>query len=349
MPTGDGLLLRIKPPLGRLSSVQARLVADLAAGGGSGIIELTVRGNLQLRGLVPRSARATASALVDAGLAAADPAAERRRNVIVSPLAAHDPAVAPGTLALAVEVEAAMAGAAGLSPKFCVTIDGGGALPLAYSGDIAVDLADPARVRVVTNPAPGGLRPRAMAVQRRDVGSVLAQLLTEDGGERAPRARPAAPPGVGFHRYGENGRYGESGAGAFGLAPPFGGADAPTLRRLADLADRFSDGILCLGPQRVILFGSVRAADAPGLASRAAAAGLIVDPDDPRLRVHACIGNRGCASGSVDARGDAARFARVPFAGTLHVSGCPKRCAHPGAATLTRVGENGRYRAERAA
>jgi precorrin-3B synthase len=77
--------------------------------------------------------------------------------------------------------------------------------------------------------------------------------------------------------------------------------------------------------------------------------GFIVDRDDPRLNVAACPGKPACARAWTPAQEDALRIAeaaRALLAGgaTIHVSGCPKGCAHPGAADLTLVGrENGSY------
>ncbi len=100
---------------------------------GNGTIELTGRGNLQVRGLAQDNVAPFAAAMVEAGLAHPDPAAESRRNVLVSPLAGDDPDVAAGTTPVAASIEAMLADGIGLerlSPKFCVLVDGGGALPL---------------------------------------------------------------------------------------------------------------------------------------------------------------------------------------------------------------------------
>jgi precorrin-3B synthase len=45
----------------------------------------------------------------------------------------------------------------------------------------------------------------------------------------------------------------------------------------------------------------------------------------------------------VPTRADAALLAAIGVAGTLHVSGCAKGCAHPATADITLVGEAGRY------
>ena len=54
MPSGDGLLIRVKPLGGRLSAAMLRTLAGIAASCGNGAIELTGRGNIQLRGLTRR-------------------------------------------------------------------------------------------------------------------------------------------------------------------------------------------------------------------------------------------------------------------------------------------------------
>eukprot|EP01034_Spumella_vulgaris_P010100 gene10100-12814_t len=75
--------------------------------------------------------------------------------------------------------------------------------------------------------------------------------------------------------------------------------------------------------------------------------GMIVDDRDPLLRIEACPGAPACASGTVDARGDARRLARLMaerrFGGTVHVSGCAKGCACSAPSDLVLVGEAGRY------
>jgi precorrin-3B synthase len=69
--------------------------------------------------------------------------------------------------------------------------------------------------------------------------------------------------------------------------------------------------------------------------------GFITRPDDPRRRIVACPGAPACASGFIAARAIAREIAETVaerWSGTIHVSGCPKGCAHPRAATLTIVG-----------
>jgi precorrin-3B synthase len=68
-----------------------------------------------------------------------------------------------------------------------------------------------------------------------------------------------------------------------------------------------------------------------------------VRTDDPRRYVVACAGAPACGSAALATRQLAPDIARLaaPFldgSATIHVSGCPKGCAHSGAAALTLAG-----------
>ncbi len=310
MATGDGLLVRVKPRGARLDSAALRTLADAAMRFGNGVVELTRRGNLQIRGLTANGVPGFAAAMVEAGLADPDPAIERRRIVIPPPLAGDDPAVPLDSLALTEEIERRVP--PGLPPKFCIAIDGGGVLAGTPAADIVID---------------------ARACTADTLPSVRRRMDNAVGTARGV-VQPARAPGsaIGFHPYA-----GES-QGAFGLGVPFGQTDAAGLRLLADLADRFGSAIR-ISPWRTVLLGQVAAGDVPGL--RAAAAGWVVDPADPRLGITACVGSPGCGQASVPARLDAARLAASGARGPLHVSGCAKGCAYAGGPVL--VGEAGRY------
>lgn len=82
MVSGDGLVLRIRPHGGRLLSDQARLIADLSQEHGNGLIDLTSRANMQLRGLDQAGHRAVIDALSGAGLI--DATAQANRSAMSS-------------------------------------------------------------------------------------------------------------------------------------------------------------------------------------------------------------------------------------------------------------------------
>jgi len=368
METGDGLLVRVHPPGARLASSAARALADAAARWGNGAIELTRRGNLQVRGLRLDGVAPFAAAVAAAGLADPNPARERRRVVIAPPLAGDDPGAAPA--GLAERIEAALADGPPLASKFCIAVDAGGVLAgRTVPADILVQVGDDgdrlrgngfdiacARDRTVDEVlrlVAGAGGQRFFSLSLREKGGVreatsrepglLGPVSSREGAVPAASLTPALsrrerekqPSIVGWHPYPGT----DYGALALGL--PLGQLDAATLHALADLSERFSGGALRTSPFRALLLGRVRTADLPAASPAAEAAGLATDPADPRLLVTSCIGAPGCGCATVPARQDAIRLANEG-AGPLHVSGCAKGCAYPGGGPAL-VGAAGRY------
>jgi precorrin-3B synthase len=368
MRSGDGLLLRVKPRAATLSAAQAAAVAVAAARHGNGWIELTNRANLQIRGLTEEGVQPFTRAMLQAGLADADPGVERRRNLVVPPLLGEDPALPAGLPALVRVLHAVLVDAA-LDPlpgKFGLLVEGG-ELSLGEA-DIAVRLSATGAelglpggavlTRCQASEAPEATRRLALAfitlapacpapprrmralVQALGAARVFAQAGLPALAAGEPLQRPAPSP-IGFRAYAvENGTAGDR--GAFGLGLPFGQISAAQLQALAGLAATFGTGGLRTTPWRAVLLPGVSAQRADALRATAEAAGLITCPTDSRLRVLTCVGQRGCASGSTETRADAAALA-PHVAGLLHLSGCAKGCAHPAAATVTLVGQDGRY------
>ena len=125
----DGALVRIRVPGGLLSGRQARRIAEAACAYGT-VLEITSRANLQIRGVRTGSHHLLVEELVAAGVTLADAAADARRNVLASPTAGIDVSEVSDTrpLTAAIADVLARAAGAGLSPKFGVLVDGGGAV-----------------------------------------------------------------------------------------------------------------------------------------------------------------------------------------------------------------------------
>lgn len=326
MASGDGLLVRVKLSMGELPAEAAVVLAEAALDFGNGAIELTGRGALQFRGLTAESARRFAAVAVGLGLAAADAAVERRRSVLVSPLAEARVVQLGRALEAAVVADD---GLAALPAKFGFGVESG-ALPLGGGADITVVVEagrclvvpeGAGRAIVVDDPVPAAMRMAhaflAVAGEERRMRGVAGQVLD---GETVVYS-PGVPRSV----------IGRLAGGMVGVGVPFGAFDAATLRALAEVAE--GDRVLRLTPWRAVLVPG--APDLRGL-------GLILAADDPLLRVAACVGAPGCGSGSVATRALAAGLRPGPGR-SVHVSGCSKGCAHPGAATLTFVGHDGRF------
>lgn len=333
MQAGDGWLVRVKPSCGILQASEARVLAEASRRLGNGMIGLTNRGNLQFRGLTPNSAVDFADVVVALGLGAADPLAERRRNVLAAPLADA------GARDLARALEAMLVGDKTLSAlpaKFAITVDGGAFSVLAAPADMRWRLAngrahvsldgsdleadcDPTEVVALTRGLIGAFLD-ANAHRMRDLDARARFAVC--GLAVQPAALASIPPTVGPH------------PSAFGVGLPFGALAADTLDQLAGIAETRADATLHLTPFRSLLL--------PGAAVLDATDDLITNPDDPMLRIDACTGAPACAQATVHTRRDAAWLAsriQVP----LHVSGCAKGCAHPGPSAFTLVGNAGRY------
>lgn len=354
MPTGDGLLVRLRPPAGRLSSAAAEAIATLAATHGNGAIDLGRRGGLQLRGLTAAGVAAVIAGLMPFGLVDADAAGEAVRNVVASPLSDLDPAACLDAAALARQLEAALTAGnfADLPAKFGFAVDDGGAFPLGAIADVGligtpagvvVTLAGAAVARVPPGQAVAAalalahaflrLAPRLDPPPRR-----LAALIAALGPDPVLAAAGLTPitlnlPPRVLDRAALLGRH----AGRLGVAAPFGRLTAAQMSTLAEAAPAG----LRLTPWALVVVPGSDAVD------RFAAAGLIVDAADPRLFVAACPGAPGCAAASVATRPLAEQLARLRPAATsgawLHVSGCAKGCASSAAHAVTVVGRAGLY------
>jgi precorrin-3B synthase len=356
MPTGDGLLARLAVTRAPSLDEFAALCAT-ARTHGNGIIEITSRGSIQVRGLTARSAPQFAEAVE-----ALDIADALQGRVISNPLAGLDPNEVTDVSALADQVRAALREsglATTLAPKVSAVIDGGGALHLdAIPADIrlrAEVTADGRCFQLVmagdrTNARRVGTVTPECAVEA--VTELLKTIAVEGSAARArdvcapnlPRkgevrsARLAAEP-IGTHAL-------RDASVALGLGLPFGHSDADTLQSLIEEARRAGAASVRPAPPRVLLVLGLAPAHAPRLAAAAQRLGFIIAPDDPRRRVVACAGAPACAAAEIPTRAlapaIAAAAAPLDRGATVHISGCAKGCAHPGPAALTIVGIDGK-------
>ncbi|WP_199272401.1 precorrin-3B synthase [Paraburkholderia acidisoli] len=136
----DGGICRVRLPGGVLRAAAARALAAAALTHARGVLELTNRANVQIRGVRASEEAALSAALIAAGLGphglhGADTASTRAqtcvadelRNVMQSPLAGLDPH-AHDTAPLAAALIDMLQGEprfAALSPKFALLLDGG--------------------------------------------------------------------------------------------------------------------------------------------------------------------------------------------------------------------------------
>ncbi|MEO0388871.1 MAG: cobalamin biosynthesis protein CobG [Pseudomonadota bacterium] len=335
MMSGDGLLVRVKPRMGRLSGDCVSTVCDLAERFGSGLIEVTARANLQLRGVAETDHPALLADLVQAGLVEPDPDREGARNITVTPFWMR------GDLADRLyDPVAEVLARVDLPAKMGVVLDTGPAPVLrGVSGDFRFETMDRGALLLRAEGADLGLEvaegdaPRALADMIGwflDTGGVEAGRM---GRHLLQRALPAEYQKVQPHPFANRTFANRPGPGArdggrlFGV--PFGSTDAATLRALMAATGAAA---LRVTPWRMLFLEGASPADVPGILSN----------PDPVMTASACPGAPLCSQATVSTRDLARDLARV-FDGTLHVSGCAKACARPSPAALTLVGRDGRF------
>ncbi|MBN9091048.1 MAG: hypothetical protein J0J01_29385 [Reyranella sp.] len=220
MPSGDGLLVRVRPWYGAFTLDQARGLAEIAATLGNGHIDLTRRANLQIRGLREARLPALHEALDRLGLLEDEAA----RNVMVAPLAG------PAARALAVALGRAMP--ADAPPKFGCLVDDGG--PLSIIGE---------RADVALAVTRDGV---AVRVEGEWLGVTDAEHAVDAAfGRQRSLAKMTVMPTPGHRQLGRLG-------GFTGLAVPFGRLDAQQLHDLVASCVKAGASEIRLSPWRAL-------------------------------------------------------------------------------------------------
>ncbi|WP_109506083.1 precorrin-3B synthase [Nocardioides speluncae] len=322
----DGHVARIRVPGGRVTAPQLLALCDAADALGDGVLHLTSRGNVQVRGLAADAGEDVATRLVAAGLLPSL-AHDRVRNVVASPYADLDGVLADFDRALVADP-----GLVELSGRFLFGIDDGSGDVLALRPDLAVTAGSdgPDRWRLVVDGHPTEL-----------VGDAVTLLITaahrflDLRAQHAPEAWRVRELGTAAAHLGE--RHAKrllslptrmTSNPATAIVPL--GAPTKAWRALAGLAPQ-----LVLTPWRTVVVVADPAA--------VRAAGFDTDPDSVWARTSACIGRPGCASALADVRRDAAELATAHPGRTIHISGCARRCGHPVAAHLDVVATDAGY------
>ncbi|MCA0144112.1 nitrite/sulfite reductase [Blastococcus sp. LR1] len=342
----DGALARVRVPGGVLTAVQLRVLATAARELGDGALELTSRGNVQLRGLDQGAAPELGNRLAAAGLL---PSAthETARNVLASVLSGRS----GGLLDVRSWVPAFDAGQCGdpelarLPGRFLAAFDDGRGDVAGLGADIGLLALDRSTVALLLAGVDSGLRTdpdgavalalaatRAfLDVREADGGTAWRVGELADGSARIAAALGGAhaeprpvPPSPAVSPAGAVRQ--DDGRTALVAVVPLGRLTAEQTELLASTTATEVQ----LTPWR-----SVVVPDLPDASAMAglAAAGLVLDPGSPWLRVTACAGRPGCAKSLADVRGDvvaAVTAGELPADGARqHWVGCERRCGRP--------------------
>ncbi len=349
MATGDGLLVRVRPRLGRLTRAQMLALCDAAETWGSGLVELTRRGNLQLRGVSEAEWPALMACLVEWELVAADAEVERQPALLVTP----DWQPGDVTHDAARRLQEWFEGRHGvprdawprLPAKWGLAIDAGPAPVLTEaSADLRLERAADGRLLVRAD----GRSWVPRWTRSRRPSSYCGVWRTGSSRTVAPGACIASPcpclPGTGhdgarrafrIHRKPGAGRASPRSGGRLALRPGVG-LDTACCARVREHHGGAGDAW-----RRLLIEG-----EGGNLDDAEAVPGLIHDERDPRLAMDACPGAPHCERASVATRELAQAIAErrgARDAERVHVSGCAKGCARGRPADICLTGRDGRF------
>jgi precorrin-3B synthase len=334
----DGHVARIRIPGGYASATRLSALAAMAAGLGDGCVDLTARGNVQLRGVAARAAPELARRAAVAGFLPS-PAHDRARNITASPLAGL--AGHPDVRGLVRSLDRAVRadpGLAALPGRFLFCLDDGTGRAGLGSCDVGLrwhprgaDLIVAGRETGLRGPAAQGIR-HAIGAAR----AFLGQRLAAPGSTRVA-GLPDGGAAVAAAAGGVLGQRAADTADRLPLGPvpdaaplavvaaPLARLTAAQLRLIARLVRR-GEAARLTAAGRIVL---PLAAPADAAMPRLAAAGLLVCDDHVLSAVTACSGMT-CASSLADVRSLATR---IPGLAAVHWAGCGRGCGLPADAT----------------
>ncbi|TCC03009.1 precorrin-3B synthase [Kribbella soli] len=327
----DGGLARVRVPGGRLTATQLDVLRLAAAELGDGRLELTSRGNVQLRGLHADGPQDLSDRLFTAGLLPSI-AHERVRNILASPLSGLDQQSRYDVLPVATALDRALCdrpALADLPGRFLFALDDGRGDLAELAADVAVRALDERTallslgtrgVQVEWDVVPELMLAAAEAfLAVRDQEWRIAEvargedLVLERLGLQATEALPTETTRVVAGVHGD----------ALVVTVPLGSLMQEQAAALVQVGDEVR-----ITPWRSV----VVPAGSTGLEE----VGLVTTPDSIWEGVTACAGQPGCAKALADVRADATRMlgelARVVGRGRrVHWSGCERRCGKPAA------------------
>ncbi|MEV0291959.1 precorrin-3B synthase [Nocardia sp. NPDC050710] len=370
----DGPLARIRVPGGRLEPDQLRDLAEITLELADGNIELTSRGNLQLRRV--RDASALTDRLDAAGLLPSR-THERVRNIVASPLSGRVGGRAD-VHRLVASLDEGLRTAprlADLPGRILFTLDDGRGDVSGLSGDIGVHAVDSDTFALVLAGADTGIRigsadavdvMLAAADGFLDLSSGEWRLHDIDDGA----ARLADH--LGLEPVAERMEFGatqdipigwldqDNGLVSLGAGVRLGALPARTAEFLAAV-----ERPIFVTPWRSLVVADLEEWPAEQVVRVLAPMGLIFDADSPWLLVSACAGQPGCAKSRTDVRSDVTDAvesgrvlplsptaahpaepvprAEVRAGGRQHWSGCDRRCGRPRGAVTDIVATSDGY------
>jgi len=349
----DGALARVRLPGGMISAGQLEALVHATTRFASPAMELTSRGNIQLRAITDTAA--VAEMVAAAGLLPSQ-THERVRNIVASPLSGRvgrttDIRGLVTELDDAIQSEPALAELPG---RFMFGVDDGRADISGLAADVGAHFLDETTAALLLAGGDTGVR-----LKKADVVPALIAVATRFAAThgKAWRVAELADPATLLEHFTPSAQPGATwppvtrppvgwlpqhdGRVALGAAVPVGVLQATVAEYLAAIG-----GPLVITPWRSVLVCDLDEGVADVALRVLAPMGLVFDDNSPWLAVSACTGSPGCEHSAADVRADAAAALDDPAAGHRHFVGCERACGSPPAGeVLVATGDGYRLRA----
>jgi precorrin-3B synthase len=332
----DGALARVRLPGGVISCGQLEALARAATEFGSPAMELTSRGNIQLRAITDTAA--VAEIVAAAGLLPSQ-THERVRNIVASPLSGRvggttDIRGLVTELDEAIQSEPALAELPG---RFLFGVDDGRADVSGLAADVGAHFLDETTAALLLAGRDTGVR-----LDRSDVVTALIRVAKRfakmrgkawriaeltDTGALLEHFIPSAEPGATWQAMSRS-PVGwlaqDDGRVTLGAAVPLGVLQARVAEFLAAIG-----APLAITPWRSVLIFDLDEGVADTALRVLAPMDLVFDETSPWLSVSACTGSPGCERSAADVRADAAAALDDSADGHRHFVGCERACGSP--------------------
>jgi precorrin-3B synthase len=331
----DGALVRVRLPGGMIHPYQLQALAHAANDWGSPAMELTSRGNIQIRAVTDTAKIAD----VIAGVSLLPSQThERVRNIVASPLSGRAGGTAD-TRAMVTELDDAIqaeSALAGLPGRFLFGIDDGRADISGLGADVGAHIAGESAALLLAG------RDTGVRLAMSDTVPALVKIAVQFARSRgkawrvaeledprylldgfAPTAeagatwQPVTWPPVGWIPQ-------DDGHVALGAAVPLGVLQSRVAEFLAAI-----NAPMVFTPWRSVLVFDLDEGVADTALRVLAPMGLVFDETSPWLSVSACTGSPGCEHSAADVRADAAAAVDEPASGHRHFVGCERACGSP--------------------
>ena len=366
MITGDGLLIRPRIIGASISNKQLYALAHIAEDYGNGLLDLSQRGQFQIRGLTEQSYQYAVQALIDHNLASKNNTPRAPVNIMVSPLSGLTSKRQETAQQLAeriINILDATNEFSNLPPKFNLSINDCQILPLGESdADIAVNIITDQEIELslagddeqIIQTDSGTIVDTILKIMRtyldyaqrdpfqfRRLGKLLKTLSFDEFYKSAGLLNIKKIKNHTFNPCDYLGRHKHGDNYCIGFSAFSGRWQSRQLLEIANLLTEYALSEIRITPWRALIIPTKDFKAAEKITQSLPTIGVITAREDPRNLIITCPGSPGCLQANGPTHDVALQLTEklntVPSGPRpyVHISGCKKGCANPAPSPIT--------------